>query len=259
MTNAQNTTGIFTFDADMNPLGSVTGLAEGERIYSVRFVGDVGYVVTFRQMDPLFVIDLSNPANPVVKGELKIPGFSNYLHPVGPGRLLGIGRDTQEMFVKNKDGVEEVVGIREYGIKLSLFDVSDMYNPKEIDVLIIGDQSTYSSVLHNHKAFMYGAAQNRFGFYVEGSTNTDKNGWEYYAQGHLFGLENDKIVKKGSFDTQEFAYDDRMCIIGNVLYSVEHGALVAYDLDTLKELDRIEIKNDGGYADDAVVYEDFVE
>ena len=255
MTDADNTSGVFTFDADMNPLGSVTGLAEGERIYSVRFVGDVGYVVTFEQIDPLFVIDLSNPANPVVKGQLKIPGFSNYLHPVAPGRLLGIGRDTQEMFVKNKDGVDEVVGIREYGIKLSLFDVSDMYNPKEIDVLVVGDQSTYSSVLHNHKALMYSTTQNLFGFYVEGSTNTGKNGWEYYAQGHLFGLENDKIVQKGSFDTQEFAYDDRMCIIGNVLYSVERGALVAYDLDTLKEVDRIKIENDRNYSDDAIVYQ----
>ena len=115
--NAENN--LYVLDNDMVIVGMIEGLAEGETIKSVRFMGDTGYVVTFEQTDPLFVIDLKNPENPTVLGELKIPGFSNYLHPVSENYLLGIGVNGDENGAKN-------------GMKVSLFDVSDKKNPKEV-------------------------------------------------------------------------------------------------------------------------------
>lgn len=115
--NAKNN--LYVLDNEMVIVGMIEGLAKGETIKSVRFMGDTGYVVTFEQTDPLFVIDLTNPEKPEVLGELKIPGFSNYLHPVTENYLLGIGVNGDENGAKN-------------GMKVSLFDVSDKKNPKEV-------------------------------------------------------------------------------------------------------------------------------
>jgi hypothetical protein len=124
---------------DLEQISSISGLGKGEQIYSVRFIGDVGYVVTFRQIDPLYVLDLSDPADPVLDGELKIPGYSAYLHPVGDGLLLGVGQDATETG-------------RTTGTQLSLFDVSDPTNPQRISTLPIGGQS---EVEWDHKAFLF--------------------------------------------------------------------------------------------------------
>ena len=123
----------------LDVIGSVGGLGKTEQIRAVRFLGDTGYVVTFRQTDPLYVIDLTDPTSPVLDGELKIPGYSAYLHPVGDGLLLGVGQDATE------DG-------RTLGTQLSLFDVSDPSNPQRIDTLEIGGSS---DVEWDHKAFLY--------------------------------------------------------------------------------------------------------
>jgi len=124
---------------DLETISSVGGLGKTEQIRSVRFIDDTAYVVTFRQTDPLFVIDLSDPANPVLDGELQIPGYSAYLHPVGDGLLLGVGQNATE------EG-------RALGTQLSLFDVSDPTNPQQIDTLPIGGSS---EVEWDHKAFLY--------------------------------------------------------------------------------------------------------
>ncbi len=124
---------------DLEVISSISGLGKGEQIYSVRFIDDVGYVVTFRQIDPLYVLDLSDPANPVLDGELKIPGYSAYLHPVGDGLLLGVGQDATD------EG-------RITGTQLSLFDVSDPADPQRISTLPIGGQS---EVEWDHKAFLF--------------------------------------------------------------------------------------------------------
>ena len=124
---------------DLEQISSISGLGKGEQIQAVRFIDDVGYVVTFRQVDPLYVIDLSDPANPVLDGELKIPGYSAYLHPVGDGLLLGVGQDATD------EG-------RTTGTQLSLFDVSDPSNPQRISTLPIGGQS---EVEWDHKAFLF--------------------------------------------------------------------------------------------------------
>ena len=100
-------------------LSETPNLARGERIYSVRFMGDKAYVVTFKQVDPLFSIDLADPTKPKITGELKIPGFSSYMHPVADGYLLTIGRDVNSSTARVR------------GLKLSVFDVSDMKEPRK--------------------------------------------------------------------------------------------------------------------------------
>ena len=125
-------------------VGSVGEMGKGERIFSVRFIGEAAYVVTFRQTDPLYVVDLSDPTNPTVAGELKIPGYSAYLHPLGNGRLLGIGQEATE------EG-------RTIGAKVSLFDVSDPADPKEVDTFVLED--SYTDVEWDHHAFLYWAPE----------------------------------------------------------------------------------------------------
>ena len=125
-------------------VGKVGDLGRGERIFSVRFAGDIGYVVTFRQIDPLYVIDLANPTAPSVAGELKIPGFSTYLHPIGDGLLIGVGQDADDTG-------------RTRGTKVSLFDVSNPAAPAELDVIVFPD--AHSEAEWDHRAFLYWASE----------------------------------------------------------------------------------------------------
>lgn len=127
-------------DGALVQLGRLAGLGVGERIYGVRFIGDVGYVVTFRQVDPLHAIDLSDPARPRLLGELKIPGYSAYLHPVGEDLLLGVGADATEQG-------------RRVGGQVSLFDVSDLSRPRRVAALPLPGWS--SNVEFDHHAFLY--------------------------------------------------------------------------------------------------------
>ena len=126
-------------------VGSVGNIGRGEQVQSVRFVGDVGYVVTFRQIDPFYTIDLSDPANPEILGELKIPGFSSYLHPISDSLVLGVGSDADE------DG-------RITGAKVSLFDVSDLAAPREVAVWTAPDG--WNDVGWDHRAFLWWAPEN---------------------------------------------------------------------------------------------------
>ncbi len=130
---------------DLVETGTVGDLGVGEDIVGVRFVGDTGYVVTFRFTDPLYVLDLSDPAAPSMAGELKITGYSAYLHPVGDGLLLGVGQEA------DLDGVTT-------GTKVSLFDVSDPARPDEVDRWVLPDSS--SSVEWDHRGFLHWAPEN---------------------------------------------------------------------------------------------------
>lgn len=146
---------LYVLDSSLKQMGAIKDLAPGERIYSVRYIGDMAYVVTFRETDPLFVIDLSDPASPTVKGQLKIPGFSEYLHPIDENTLIGLGNNT----VTTKYG-----GVITDGLKLSLFDVSDPLDPKEKCSLILGNRGSESEALNNHKAFLYYPEKKLIGF-----------------------------------------------------------------------------------------------
>jgi inhibitor of cysteine peptidase len=138
---------VYVLDKDMNTIGRLEGLAPGESIYSSRFMGDKGYIVTFKKVDPLFVLDLSNPIDPRVLGKLKIPGYSDYLHPIDENHLIGLG----------KDAIASEYGDFAWyqGIKMAIFDVSDVNNPIELHKTIIGDRGTDSYALRDHRAFLF--------------------------------------------------------------------------------------------------------
>ncbi|HQE65247.1 MAG TPA: beta-propeller domain-containing protein, partial [Bacillota bacterium] len=145
---------MYVLDPDMNTCGSIEDIAPGERIYSVRFMGDRAYMVTFKKVDPLFVIDLKDPKNPAILGALKIPGYSDYLHPYDENHIIGFGKDTIEL---SNEGTWNREGTTAYyqGMKIALFDVSDVSNPKEKFKEIIGDRGTDSELLSNHKALLF--------------------------------------------------------------------------------------------------------
>jgi uncharacterized secreted protein with C-terminal beta-propeller domain len=136
---------LYILDKDMNIVGRLENLAPGERIYSARFMGERAYLVTFKKVDPLFVIDLEDPYNPRVLGKLKIPGYSDYLHPYDETHLIGIGKDTID--------AGDFAWFQ--GVKIALFDVSDPENPKEISKIVIGERGTESYVLRDHRAFLF--------------------------------------------------------------------------------------------------------
>jgi hypothetical protein len=140
---AQSQSGVYVLAPQNGALvqvGAVEGLGKGERIYSVRFVGPVGYVVTFRQTDPLYTVDLRNPNAPVVRGELKIPGYSAYLHPIGDTRLIGVGQDATD-------------GGQTLGTQVSLFDVADLTAPAQIAKYTLA--GGYSEAEFEPHAFLY--------------------------------------------------------------------------------------------------------
>lgn len=144
---------VFILDEKMDVVGSVEGLAEGERVYAARYLGDVVYFVTFRETDPLFSVDLSDPTSPCVMGALKIPGFSEYLHPYGEGKLLGIG-------------MGELQNSWDRVLKLSMFDITNPYDVTEQSVTLLKDASS-SPALYQYKAVMIDPKKNIFGFATE--------------------------------------------------------------------------------------------
>jgi inhibitor of cysteine peptidase len=140
-----STSGVYLLDSEMEVLGALEGIAPGERIYAARFIGDRLYLVTFRQIDPLFVIDLSG-TKPAVLGALKIPGYSEYLHPCGDHCLIGVGRET---------AVSEWGGTVNGGLKVALFDVGNVSAPTVLDTAVIGSSMTGSPALEDHRAFFF--------------------------------------------------------------------------------------------------------
>jgi inhibitor of cysteine peptidase len=143
---------VYVLNMSLAIVGRLENLAKNENLHSVRFIGDKCYLVTFKKTDPLFVIDLSQPTNPRVLGELKIPGYSDYLHPYDETHLIGVGKETVE--------AEEGDFAWYQGLKLSLFDVSNVNNPKQLAKYVIGDRGTNSPVLTEPKAFLFDKTKN---------------------------------------------------------------------------------------------------
>lgn len=150
--NETSSNNLYVLDSNLSIIGKLEGLAPSEQIYSVRFMGDRAYMVTFRQVDPFYVIDLKEPKLPKVLGYLKIPGFSNYLHPVDDQTILGFGRET----------IDTANGPIQGGIKIGLFDVSDVSNPIEKSKVVLGGPGSWSDALSNHKAIMFAAQGTAF-------------------------------------------------------------------------------------------------
>lgn len=146
---------VAIFDENLNQIGISEYVAKGETMYSSRFINDKVYLVTYKTMDPLFVIDLSDETYPKVLGELHIPGYSTYLHPYDENHLIGIGMQTEEVINRNSSGKVISTTSKIVGMKMALFDVTDVSNPIQISETIIGDRRTTSAILTNPKALLF--------------------------------------------------------------------------------------------------------
>lgn len=231
---------LYVLDDDLSEVGKVSGLARGERIYSVRFMEDKAYIVTFVETDPLFVLDLKDPANPIVQGELKIPGYSNYLHPIHKHHLLGIGHDT----VVRNDGKQKFV--ENLGIKLSLFNVTDPTNPIEQDVEILGGAGTTSSINHSHKGLYRDVSNNYYGFDI-----TVYNNYAYEGTGAVFfeitpnGIDRRKLLIEKSDGEQYEDWNEmvkRILYINDKTFIIYNSEIKSISRSTLEELETITIQ-----------------
>ena len=231
--NEESTNQLYILDENLKEIGKIENLAKGEKIYSVRFIGKIGYIVTFEQIDPLFVIDLSDPTNPVVKGELKIPGYSSYLHPYDETHIIGIGYNTKS----NGHG-----GVTNDNMKMSIFDVSDLENPKEMFNVNIGQENVYSQIINNHKALFYNKDKNLIGFPVTSRENyarNSKNTFVIYKINLQEGFEEyGNIEQQGDYSTDR----ERAIYIGDRLFTLSSKQIILYDLNTLEKLKEIELR-----------------
>ena len=245
---------IFVLDDNMQVTGKLVGLAPNERIFSARFMGDRVYMVTFRQTDPLFVIDLKEPTNPRVLGELKIPGYSDYLHPYDENHLIGIGKEVAVM-----PEAEPVPGqmrvmpppTREKGVKIALFDVTNPSKPKEMAKYVVESDNSDSPALHDHRAVLFSKEKKLLVLPISERPpyrimeDLNKKMLSYSEQGwqgaYVFNLSMEQGINlKGKVEHQ--AEVRRTLYIGNVLYSVSDNVVKLNNLDNLKELNKIDIK-----------------
>ena len=250
---------VYVLDINLNIVGSLEDLAPGERIYSARFLGKRCYLVTFKKVDPLFVIDLSDPFNPQVLGQLKISGYSDYLHPYDDNHVIGIGKEAVE--------AEEGNFAWYQGVKISFFDVSDVENPKEIGKYIIGDRGTDSPVLSDHKALLfdksksllvipvlvaeideekypYGVPSSTYGDFVwQGAYVFDMSLSEtpLVLRGRITHLENATALMKSGYYFESDYSVKRSLYIENVLYTISEKKIKMNSLENLDEINEVEL------------------
>ena len=227
---------VYILDESLKVVGKLEGLAEGERIYSTRFAGDRVYMVTFRQVDPLFAIDTSNPRAPELKGMLKIPGYSTYLHMVDEDHILGFGYDTEE---------SQWGGTVTGGLKISMFDVSNVNKPKETFTEVIGRAGTYSELLYNHKALMFSLDKGLMAFPLSRAAEnykSDFNGAYVYNVSHdSISLRNTITHKESEFES----YGDnikRIIYIGDYLYTFSENKMQIHSINTNSKVNELLIK-----------------
>lgn len=245
-TSGNRSNNMFVLDSKLDKVGQLTNIAPNENIYSVRFLGDKAHMVTFEVMDPLFVIDLATPEKPAILGELKIPGYSVYLHPYDENHLIGFGYDTAE--------IDGSVSIR--GMKVSMFDVSDLANPKEKFTTVIGDNGTYSELLNNHKVLLFNKEKNIMAFPIEVRTLTaaERNDrWAYgkfaFQGAYVYSIDMEKgFVLDASISNSEKniagdynEYVQRLVYINDTIYTASNNSIVSTDMKTFETKGRVEI------------------
>lgn len=205
--------GLYILDESLQQIGSVDDLAKGETVRSARFLGDTGYFVTFRQTDPLFSVDLSDPENPQILGELKISGFSSYLHFYGEDQMLGIGYEA-----------DESTGITN-GLKLSMFDLSDASDVSESSRFVIPG-ITWCPAINHYKAILVEPDKNIIGFYCDDRylvfSYDRENG---FTQELVYDFYADQLTGQAEFNTM------RGLFIGDTLYLAGETFLITFDMD----------------------------
>ncbi|MDP4182190.1 MAG: beta-propeller domain-containing protein [Bacillota bacterium] len=247
---------LYILDELLNTKGKIENIAPGEKIYSTRFMGDRCYMVTFKKVDPFFVIDLKDPASPKVLGALKIPGYSDYLHPYDENHIIGFGKDTEEY------------GSSAYyqGMKIALFDVTDVTKPVQMFSQIIGDRGTDSELLSNHKALLFSKEKNLLAFPVNELKIDNKDtsnlgkiteyGKAYFQGAYVYNIDLEKgftlkgkithmtkedVLKSGEY---QFDYDKsvkRVLYIGDTIYTLSNNMIKANSLKDMTENKAINI------------------
>ena len=228
--NYRRDNAVYTYDRNMNLLGELHDIASDEEIKSTRFIGDMLYLVTFRNTDPVFSIDLSDPSDPKLLGELKIPGFSDYLHPWSKDKLLGIGYTADEQ-------TGQVTGL-----KLSMFDISDPANVKEEDVSEWkNDGTTYLPGMDNYKAILVDPEKNIIGFSIENNVYYyQRTGDDRFddRQGYgIFSYEKDRFELHYVIGLDS-AWSARGIFVGDNLYILDNDKLVKYDMSAGENADK---------------------
>lgn len=269
------TNNLYILDQSMNQAGKIENIAPGEKIYSVRFMGDRGYMVTFKTVDPLFVLDLQDPNRPAVLGELKIPGYSNYLHPYDENHIIGFGKEAVEVEEPHWSGKGTVKNAYYLGMKVALFDVSDVSNPKEKFKIEIGDRGTESELFWNHKALLFDREKGILSFPVtvcdiDPATVTKDDylaqkaprlayGQPVFQGAFVYNLSAEEgftlkgmithhppgaVVNLQNAGRYDYNRDiSRSLYIGDTLYTLSNSYLQANDLNTMEEQGKLEIHN----------------
>ncbi len=255
---------LYILDENLERVSEIEEIAPGERIYSARFMGDKAYLATFKKVDPFFTIDLSDPYSPEILGKLKIPGYSDYLHPYDEDHIIGIGKDTVEA---QEYDFDLGPGFAWYqGLKIAIFDVSDFENPIELSKVIIGDRGTTSEALHNHKAFLFDRDKELLVIPVSvfeipeeikqqndgytGNTHGDftfqgayvyqvslDNGFE--LKGKISHMNNEDMMKSGYYWYGGSGSISRSLYIDDVLYTISNKMIKMNDLETLNVINSL--------------------
>jgi inhibitor of cysteine peptidase len=258
---------VYVLNSNLTIVGKLEGLAQNENLHSVRFMGDKCYLVTFMKTDPLFVIDLSQPENPKVLGELKIPGYSDYLHPYDQTHLIGLGKETVDA---------ETGSFAWYqGLKLSLFDVSNVNNPVQLSKYVVGDRGTDSIALTEPKAFLFDKEKGLLVIPVnlalvdkttnnpEGTSQASSYGEMVWQGAYVFSLTvNGGFTLKGTvthlnatllnnqgqftdsstyWNSQDY-WINRSLYIGNTLYTISNAEVKLNSLTDLTQVAQINLK-----------------
>ena len=265
---------VVIFDKDMKKIGETERLAEGEKMYSSRFLENKAYLVTYKTIDPLFVIDLSDSTNPKVLGELKIPGYSTYLHPYDENHIIGIGMQTEEKINRNSSGKVTSTTSTITGMKMALFDVTDVNNPIQISETIIGDRRATSAILTNHKALLFSkekellaipvnnyqedfeieSSSENYSSIINSYTSYNKN---YISEGYFvynlnltdgFELKGTITHDKTTTNRYYYSYSNskllRGLYIDDNLYTISEDYIKVNRLEDLQEIEQVKIKED---------------
>ncbi len=263
-----HTVDINTGEQQLTEIGRVDGIALNETIWSARFVEDRAYIVTFRNMDPLWTIDLSNPTNPQIMGELEVPGVSTYIHPLSSDAILTIGLGPADE--------ETGTGLDWSHTRLSLFDVSNFSNPQAGDILSLtpvndpdeGWSWAWSEATYEHKAFQYWAPKGmlavpvntyRYDYWYDANNDYHWN-YEWISKLMIINVTEDDLSLHGEVNHSDF-YDDghhwwsstnirRSIFMGDYIYAISHGGITVTNLTTMEETARVDLVDEIVYEED---------
>ena len=253
---------IGIFDKNLKIIGTSNYVAKGEKMYSTRFMGNKAYLVTYKTIDPLFVFDLSDEKKPRVLGELKIPGYSTYLHPYDENHLIGIGMETEEIVNKNSTGRITSVRAQITGMKMALFDVSDVKNPIQMSAILTNPKALLFSkekeliaipVNNYNEDFHLESSDSEYSSLINAYKNYNK---KYVSEGYFVyklnlneGFNLKGVITHQSSEKKKSNYYNynnsrllRGMYIDNNLYTVSEDAIKVNNLDTLDLVDELKIK-----------------